>query len=375
MRILILNTDYAEFLDSLYADDPALEHATYEEQLRRRRESLFGVADFYSRNLCALGHDAHEIYVNNEPLQRAWARERGRARVSQNRTLLVRGWRKLSGAGSDPEPAWTWEVLRAQIEDFRPDVVLNQAPLEIPFGLLPGLKAAGFIGILALQHAAGPIDPGPFSPYDLVISSFPPTITTFTESGIRAHLNRLAFEASVLSALPRDSRDLDVTFVGGFHELHSSRIRFLEELCGLVPQLRIWGSGIGRLRRDSPLRDHYVGTAWGREMYSILGRSLIVLNHHGDVPAHANNMRLYEATGMGALLLTDWKSDLGEMFVVGQEVAAYTTAEDCAEQICWYLAHAEDRERVARAGQQRTLRDHTYSGRMQAFQELLATVG
>jgi hypothetical protein len=48
-------------------------------------------------------------------------------------------------------------------------------------------------------------------------------------------------------------------------------------------------------------------------MYKILGRSRIVLNHRGDIAPFANNLRLYEATGMGALLITDWKKNLHEM--------------------------------------------------------------
>ncbi len=44
-----------------------------------RNASLFGVADFYSRNFAALGHPAAEIHVNNPWLQAAWAREHGMA--------------------------------------------------------------------------------------------------------------------------------------------------------------------------------------------------------------------------------------------------------------------------------------------------------
>src|SRR5258708_25248054 len=44
-----------------------------------RNASLFGVADFYSRNFAALGHPAAEIHVNNPWLQFAWAREHGMA--------------------------------------------------------------------------------------------------------------------------------------------------------------------------------------------------------------------------------------------------------------------------------------------------------
>ena len=71
----------------------------------------------------------------------------------------------------------------------------------------------------------------------------------------------------------------------------------------------------------SAIRQCYeAGQAWGRQMYQVLLRSKIVLNHHGDIAPYANNLRLFEATGMGALLLTDWKENLEEMFEPGKEI-------------------------------------------------------
>ena len=78
------------------------------------------------------------------------------------------------------------------------------------------------------------------------------------------------------------------------------------------------------------------------------------MNHHGDVPPYANNLALFEATGVGTLLITDWKQNLHEMFEPGKEVIAYRTREECAELIRYYLEHENEREEIARAGQRRT---------------------
>src|SRR4249920_235677 len=79
MRILVLNADYPRFLAWLYRGRPGLENASYASQMAARNASLFGVADFYSRNFAALGHPAAEIHVNNPWLQAAWAHEHGMA--------------------------------------------------------------------------------------------------------------------------------------------------------------------------------------------------------------------------------------------------------------------------------------------------------
>jgi spore maturation protein CgeB len=79
MRILVLNADYPRFLGWFYRRQPGLENTSYAAQMAARNASLFGVADFYSRNFTALGHQAAEIHVNNPWLQSAWAHEHGMA--------------------------------------------------------------------------------------------------------------------------------------------------------------------------------------------------------------------------------------------------------------------------------------------------------
>ncbi len=74
---------------------------------------------------------------------------------------------------------------------------------------------------------------------------------------------------------------------------------------------------------------------------------------------------------MGALLVTDWKPDLGKYFAIGDEVVAYHTAEECVELVRHYLTHSEEAFRIAAAGQGRTLREHNWKLRMQ---ELVAIV-
>jgi spore maturation protein CgeB len=386
LRVLILNTDYDEFLAWFYAQQPGLEEATYSEQLRARMKSLFGVADFYSSNLRRLGHEAWDVHANNEFMQKAWAREKGiqlkepvnTSRRPVKRPVLAKAplryvrrvvrplLRFVHGSG---RPAWFYDILAAQIEQFRPDVLLNQ-DMGFSSKFLRDIKQ--HVRLLVGQHAATCLpDAKDWNCYDLVISSFFPTVEFFRQRGVRSELSRLGFEPHVLSCLPSEDRTFDCTFVGSFHDVHRSRTELLETLCSRFPQLRIWGPGVSSLSSSSAIRARYAGQAWGREMYQILQRSKIVLNHHGDVAPYANNLRLFEATGMGALLLTDWKENLQEMFEPGKEVAAYRTTEDCIEAVSYYLEHEEARASIAHAGQQRTLRDHNYTQRMEEFVELV----
>ena len=383
LRFLILNTDYPEFLGWLYSRHAGLADQPYEKQMQARIDSLFGVADFYSSNLRKLGHEAWDIHANNEFMQKAWAREHGNPMDSP--TWGRRSLRATVGhcgaiasktplrylkplfrpllRSVDGRPAWFYDILEAQIKYYKPDVLLNQ-DMAINSRFLKELKP--YVRLLIGQHAATRLpDSEDWACYDLIISSFPPTVEYFRQRGIRSEVSRLCFEPKVLSCLLRENRAFDITFVGSFHSVHRSRTAFLEVLSVRFPQLRIWGPGINWLPSGSPIQKCYMGQAWGREMYQILRRSKIVINHHGNTGPYANNFRLYEATGVGTLLVTDWKLNLSEIFEPGREVVVYQTPEECAELIRYYLEHEDERETIAREGQRRTLQEHTYYHRVQ----------
>ncbi len=104
----------------------------------------------------------------------------------------------------------------------------------------------------------------------------------------------------------------------------------------------------------------------------MLGESRITLNRHGDIAeGHANNMRLFEATGMGAVLLTESAPNLAALFEPGREVVPYDGPDDLVAQATRLLEDDVERSRNPAAGQRRTLADHTYARRMPRIIEML----
>jgi spore maturation protein CgeB len=107
-------------------------------------------------------------------------------------------------------------------------------------------------------------------------------------------------------------------------------------------------------------------------MYEILARSRVALNRHIDLAdGYANNMRLYEATGVGALLVTESRQNLPELFDPGREVVAYDNEDDLVEKLRHYAVDDAGRHRIAAAGQARTLSEHTYANRMAELAAML----
>lgn len=397
MRFLIVNGDNTQFLSWLYAQHPGLENQPYVEQMRVRNESMHFLADYYSENLRKLGHEANEIYANSEFLQRAWAREHGLG-IEDPTPAAIRARRKVLRARKvagesllrytqplfrpllrwlDSTPSWYYDILAAQIKHYKPDILLNTSMYRIGSDFLKTMRP--YVGLLVGQIDATaffcePLPKSEDSPcYDLVISSFSPLVQFFREKGIPAELLCLGFEPRVLSYLNEDeSNHIPISFVGIFPLMHSSRTRFLEYLSARL-DIQVWAPGVEVFQRRSAVRKAYMGHAWGLQMYQVFARSKITLNHHGDIPPYVNNMRLFEATGVGTLLITDWKVNLHELFEPGKEVVAYRSPEECAELIQYYLDYEAEREAIARAGQQRTLKEHTYFQRMGELADLVST--
>lgn len=380
MKVLVIDTDYPRFLCDLYKEHQGLKEASYDTQMKVRADSLFGIANYYADNLRKLGYNALSVYANNEYMQKAWATKHGIC-TNDDKTH----WMVLKQIGRviskipflqlklcvDNYPRWFYDILEAQIEYYQPDILLNQAINDISCQFMQKIKPN--VGLLVGQHAASRLGrSGDWGVYDLIVSSFPPTVEWFHERRVPAELHRLGFEPQVLSSLHDEGKIYDVSFIGSLmRSVHKDRIDLLDRVCRKVNLVKIWTPDINQFAKDSPIRKAYVGEAWGRSMFQVLYNSKITINHHGSIPPYANNMRLYEATGAGALLITDWKKNITDMFEPDKEIVAYRTPDECAELVQYYLDHDEEREKIARAGQERTLRDHTYFQRMKELIEII----
>jgi len=61
-------------------------------------------------------------------------------------------------------------------------------------------------------------------------------------------------------------------------------------------------------------------------------------------------LRLFEATGCGALLITDNKDSLNDLFEVGKELVAFRSSEVCIDLIHCYMKHPRETRLIAEAG-------------------------
>jgi spore maturation protein CgeB len=396
LKLVKLSTAYPIYLERIYRSKPGLAGKIYSQQQAEIFADAFGTYDSWTSALKSLGYEVTEILANARPLQRAWA-----------------GENDVSSGGSN----WFYHVAASQIKQARPDILLltdyNNFPgpwIENLRTLVPSIK-------LVIVWCGAPFSGhSVFTASDLVLTCIPELRERFRKLGFCSEHIDHAFNPSVLERLDADTDSgPDFTFVGQINrqnDFHYDREKLLLQLLKNTPlkifspsselglrdefmaSLRIGAYDLVRLARGAKipdsflagipgissaarwtgrprmpvnrdLKEHLLPPVFGLEMYQLLADSKITLNSHIDIsPRSASNMRLFEATGVGTCLLTDWKENLGDLFEPDVEVVTYRSASECAEKVHYLLRHPEEREAIACAGRKRTLSDHTINQRM-----------
>ncbi|MDO7906989.1 glycosyltransferase [Paenibacillus sp. JX-17] len=127
-----------------------------------------------------------------------------------------------------------------------------------------------------------------------------------------------------------------------------------------------------------------LGTWLGpRDTSKIYNGSKIVINLHRSIEDDSvnnnqlkmdgvsPNPRTFEINACATLQLTDIRSDLARFYEPGKEIETYSSPQELMDKIDYYLAHEEERREIALNGLARTLRDHTYSSRLNEMLTLI----
>lgn len=405
-RFLKIASAYPLYLKKFYAKNPQIADYPYERHLQALHYDGFSWADFFTKRFCDIGVDATDIIHNDEALQSKWATEHG---VNQTGT----------------------DLLFTQIKAAKPTVVFFQDSFSFDSSWLKSLRTEVpsiklLLGWCCTNYQA--IDVERFAEFDLLLTCSPGFVEDFERAGLKTHLFYHAFDAEMLermsvagnSSIHQETDNFDLLFAGsvvGGSKFHEDRRLLLESLISRGVNITIFGT-LGRTSRleslarqtiyktyhalsdiglqkfsnalplvnkaarwkHYPAYTHYSREliravrepVFGTEMYKTLTQAKTCLNIHADVAGdYACNMRLFEATGAGACLITDWKRNLPELFEPDEEIVSYKNWDECIEKVTWLMSHPNERKEIARKGQARALRDHSFKNRIEALDRKL----
>lgn len=81
--------------------------------------------------------------------------------------------------------------------------------------------------------------------------------------------------------------------------------------------------------------------------------------------------RIFEIPVRGGFEITEYVPSLEEYFEIGKEMVCYSSVDEAAVQIRYYLEHDEEREAIKKASVLRARTEHTYRHRVTTFMERL----
>jgi len=394
-KLLKVSSYYRDFLEYYYRLYPEIVNAAYHEQHLHLMEQYFAWSDNYAQILGNKGIEVMEIVANASPLQQAWQREFG-----QSRALTAS------------------DILMAQIKWFKPEVIYFQDSVTYNGSFVeqirekcPSVKLV--VGNLCAPFSSMQIEG--FMAFDFFTVCSPFFSQALKRYGIDSCMIPHAFDGRILTKINENNPypETPFIFLGSIFAdegFHSVRRQLLEELVNQKIDFSFYGNlpdknRIGLLKRQAsylaatsltkvglrkvaeaftPIRKGLVhehlprglklspklyqmvkSPLFGLEMFKALSKSRIGFNIHLDCAGnYAANMRMYETTGVGACLVTDWKSNLHEFFDDNSEIVSYKTQEECIEKVKWLIDHPVECAEIARKGQQRTLRDHNFENRV-----------
>lgn len=402
MKILRITTAYHFYWKDFYTRHPGLAKQPYAQQKAVLDFDGFGWADFWATALTPLGYEVMEVTANIEPLQHAWALENG---IEFRRD-------------------WLAQIALEQIKNFQPIVLFIDNHSIFSYIWLKELRCSCPSIRLIISWCGAPYqDSSIFKAYDLVLSCIPEFVEKFRHMGHRSeHINH-AFEPRLLSRLSSVKEpEVNFSFIGQIvrgNQYHLQREQMLEKLVAEVPtiiyapsatvswkqQIKTYAKkaahrvfeGLYRAGMPKPwiakipkaeqlirlpsslispvnpsLKPFMRPAVFGLEMYQTLQNTKVTFNSHIDVsPRSASNMRMFEATGVGTCLVTDWKENISTLFEPDREIVTYKSAEECIEKVKWLLDHPAQRLVIAQAGQSRTLKFHTFKQRAEQLDSLI----
>lgn len=394
MRLLRITTNYPSYLKQFYARHPELMQENYAVQYQTMMADCYGWADFWTHAFSKLGYEAWEPVGNAEPMQKAWAREN---------SIKFR------------EKSWLNDIIEAQVRYFCPDILFADDYGAYNADFIQQLRSCCPSIKLVLGWCGAPYsDSSIFKSHDIVFSNIPDLVNIFREQGHKSEYIKHAFEPRILEKIETGrAKTINFSFIGSINKgksAHQQRELLIKELIEKV-NLQIWSSvsypspgklvlitlrqlaydmidllknslsnvpsvaPINKFREYPIIRFSQLSVdpviiksayppLFGLSMFQHLHDSKVTFNNHIDISSRvASNMRLFEATGVGTCLITDWKDNLHDLFEPDREVVTYRSPQECVEKVKWLLEHPQEREAIAQAGQTRTLKDHTFDQR------------
>lgn len=205
--------------------------------------------------------------------------------------------------------------------------------------------------------------------YDFLFFKDPYIVKTLTENYNKKNVYYLPeccnpkFHKSIsLTEDDLNKYGCDITTYGSPHNVRTS---FFSQLLNYQYDIKIWGHQPSIWLKDKKLKSLYTGEYIFNESKakSVLAAKININTLHPS-EVIGLNARTFEIAGIGGFQMIHWRPGLADLFEDAKEIASFNNFDELIEKINYYLNRPEERELIAKAGQIRAYKDHTYEIRL-----------
>ena len=336
---------------------------TFDTAIAAFLDDHYGTSHFL---LPILNKDPSAYFVNgdDEYSQRLWARERG-----------------MTDAAS------LADILLAQIEDHQTEIFYNLDPMRYGDAFLRNLP--GCVRRTIAWRAA-PSQGGAFLKHDIIVNNFPTLLEGYVAQGVRSEYFAPAHDPAMDVYAARIDRPIDVLFVGSFSRHHRRRSLLLEAVAGLRGEMavamhldrsrltRLAETPLGLIgplgahRRSRDIRAVALGPVFGRELLDAMSHARIVINGAIDMAGpDRGNMRVWEAMGCGAALVSD-EGVYPDGMNAPDHFLSYSSVEQAIDLLRELHSNDARRQAIAVAGHAMIADRYSKKRQWQNFLEIVA---
>lgn len=368
MRVFKSTSFYPDYLSNFANSEVFDEELTYDEASSRFFAHMACWSNFWGTYLAKLEavEAVFEATWNADWLQALWARE------------------NLSSASLTKVGGSLEEILLLQLKAFKPTVFFaHSVPGQRPMFLRRVREEVPSIKLIIGWDGAFQNSLEWFSEDNALMTCVDQISEWYRARGKPCQVLFFGFEPRIADTVRDIEAESKIGFIGSVFPdglMHYSRARLLRRMATVLPcdfRLNLHKSNIEtrrslvkfidrfRIRRYDRLCDELMkfrcGGVFGLDYYRAMRESLVALNCHGDlVKLNVGNMRLFEAAGVGACQLTDWRPNLEKLFEIDREIVTYKNHSECARKATELLNDVNAAREIGLAAQKRILRDYTF---------------
>jgi spore maturation protein CgeB len=374
VKFLFLLENYNWYYTDHFNTHPGFEKQSYSSQIKALIDRQYYQSDSMGAALAAYNVTSEYLIPHCYPLQQSWAKDNDPRLYSQ--WVLEKPIRSINARvfkNTDTFRNIAEKTLIAQVKDAKADVIYIHSGIRLSKKTVLEIKKN--CGTLILQWSCpiGNFVDFPFHLFDLICTSSVNIQTHFEKKNIPVLLLQQAFDSRILETIKKQEKTGDLVFIGSVNPLfHKTRIALLNQLLNSL-SVDIYcpedNTGDVELKK---IMEHKKGSIGGAEMFTQYGKYKVGLHIPGDdFLKDAGAKRLFEVSGIGTLLLTLEQENIAEYLEPGKEIVTFRDGTDCIEKANYYLSHEAEREKIAAAGQARTLKEHTFENRAAQLLEVI----